>query len=104
MGLKERNQRKNEKGRTRKEHPRAEGLHSDRRGIVQKAAWRNPIQVYQREGRKIETRRITYPSLRDRKKDQPIKKNATHGILLAEYEQRGSNYTGKMSGVLACDR
>ena len=40
MGLEERSQRKNEKGRTWRKYQRAEGLHSDRRGIVQEAAWR----------------------------------------------------------------
>ena len=69
VGLKERSQRKNEKGKTRREHQRTEGLHSDRRGIIQKAARGNPIQVYQREGRKVEAGRTTYPSLWDCRKD-----------------------------------
>ena len=69
MGLKERNQRKNERSRTRREYQRVEGLHFDRRGTEQEVAWRNTIQVNQREGRKIEARRITYPSLWGRRKD-----------------------------------
>ena len=83
MGLEERSQRKNERGKTWGKYQRTEGIHYNRRGTIQVAAWRDPVQVYLREGRKAEVRKATYPSLWDCGKDQPVQKNATHGILLA---------------------
>ena len=41
-------------------------------GTIQEAVWRDPVQVYQLEGRKVEIRKATYPSLWDCRKDQPI--------------------------------
>ena len=63
MGLEERSQRKNERGRTRGKYQKAEGIRSNRRGTIQEAAWRDLVQVYQREGRKAKFRKAIYPSL-----------------------------------------
>ena len=72
MELKERSQRKNERGRTRGKYQRAKGIHFNRRGTIQEAAWKDPVQLYRREVRKAEIRKATFPSLRDCRKDQSI--------------------------------
>ena len=72
MGLEEQSQRKNERGRTPGKYQRAKGIRSNKRGTIKDATWRDPIQVYQREGRNAKIRKAIYPSLRDCRKDQPI--------------------------------
>ena len=63
---------KNERGKTWGKYQRAEGIRSNRRGTIQEVAWRDPVQMYRREGRKAKIRKATYPSLWDCRKDQPI--------------------------------
>ena len=55
--------------------------------------------MYQREIREANIKRVIQPYLWDYRKNQPIQKNATHGVLLAKYEQGGRNYTKGMSKV-----
>ena len=55
--------------------------------------------MYQREIREANIKRVIQPYLWDCRKNQPIQKNAMHGVLLAKYEQGGRNCTEGMSKV-----
>ena len=48
---------------------------------------------------KVEIGRITQPYLWGCRKNQPIQKDAMHGVLLAKYKQRGCNCIGGMPKV-----